>query len=314
MTTYIVGDIILASTIPLPELRPAGDEVPAWTFHLLLASPPDPSRFQPFHEWLTPEGELWLSLARNGEQYHLRFVDLADFLVDVKEGTILCYPDAGTPAQTVRHLLLDQVLPVLLSQPGRPVLHGSAVSTPAGAVAFLGSSGRGKSTLTASFALAGCPLMTDDCLLVRERAGEFVVVPSYPGVRLWPETITALHGDSIATSNVAHYTAKKRLEAGDARLPFADAPAVLRRVYLLDAPTPHGSPEEISITSVSGRDAVIELLSYTFRLGMDVERSAFAELDMFSRLVSLGIVRRLHYPRDISSLARLRAAILTDLQ
>jgi serine kinase of HPr protein (carbohydrate metabolism regulator) len=86
---------------------------------------------------------------------------------------------------TVEHLYLNQVLPLALSRQGKLVLHGSAVDIGGQGVAFLGESGRGKSTLAASFATEGTRFLTDDGLLL-EWVGECcMIIPSHPSIRLW---------------------------------------------------------------------------------------------------------------------------------
>ncbi|HKS96499.1 MAG TPA: hypothetical protein VJV74_10250, partial [Terriglobia bacterium] len=127
-----------------------------------------------------------------------------------------CRPRKAIPLDTVRHLFLDQVFPLLLSKRGRLVLHASAVLIPGGAIAFLGETGQGKSTLASSFSQRGFPFLTDDCLLLEEKGGQLVGIPSYPGLRLWPKTVAALFAEEPPVSRVAHYTTKKRL----GRLPF----------------------------------------------------------------------------------------------
>jgi hypothetical protein len=52
----------------------------------------------------------------------------------------------------------------LLAMSGRCVLHGSAVDIGGRAVAFVGASGQGKSTMAAMFCAAGATLVTDDVL------------------------------------------------------------------------------------------------------------------------------------------------------
>ena len=91
----------------------------------------------------------------------------------------------------MRHLLLDQVMPLVLSR-DRLVLHASAVATPAGAAAFIGFTGAGKSTLAASLSAAGFPILSDDCLVIERDGRGFLARPFYPGARLWPDSVHAV--------------------------------------------------------------------------------------------------------------------------
>ncbi len=170
MALYNICGFTLESNTPLPELLPAYRNKTEYTFRLLPAQTVD-TAYRLRHSRLNG-GQSWPSLGKLGKGYLLRYPDLADFHLLPKAKEIRCYPNPNTPLETIRHLLLDQVMPLTLSERGKLVLHASAVVTPEGAIAFLGETGRGKSTLTASFAQRGFSVLTDDCLLLEERKGQ----------------------------------------------------------------------------------------------------------------------------------------------
>ena len=148
-----------------PELKPSDNPDCGLRFVMSAQRAPAPSG-EPIQQWELPEGCVWLSMSRVEGGYQLRFPGLATFHVSARAETVRCWPHPGTPGNTVRHLFLDQVMPLVLSLAGRTVLHASAVSTGNGAIAFSGESGRGKSTLAGAFVNHGASLMTDDCLLL----------------------------------------------------------------------------------------------------------------------------------------------------
>jgi hypothetical protein len=111
-----------------------------------------------------PDGALWAQFYRADTGYLLRFPGLADFASTGLEVT--AWPAPGISGQTVEHLYLNQVLPLALSMQGKLVFHASAVEIGDGAIAFMGESGKGKSTLAASFATSGYRFLTDDGLIV----------------------------------------------------------------------------------------------------------------------------------------------------
>src|SRR5574340_1151913 len=94
--------------------------------------------------------------------------------------------------QTVEHLYLNQVLPLALSMQGKLVFHASAVEIGEVAVAFMGESGKGKSTLAASFATHGYRFLTDDGLVIEAEDEGHRIVPSHPSLRLWQDSEGAL--------------------------------------------------------------------------------------------------------------------------
>ncbi len=219
----------------------------------------------------------------------------------------------------MRHLLIDQVIPLSLSHMGHVVLHAGAVVVDAAiegvgsGVAFIGPAGAGKSTLTASLANAGCVLVADDALVVSARSAHVLATPAYPGVRIWPEVVAAIAGsgrpETESLPQVAAYTNKRRVDAGG-RWRFADHPVTLRRVHLLDEHDEDG----VLVERMPARDGLMALLSHAYVLDvLDRTRleAQFARIFEASRSVE---VRRLRYPRRLDRLDAVHAAILDDLR
>jgi len=308
MPTYNVCDVAIESTVLLPELSSIEYRKPDFTFTIRSGQVHQWDDCKWLHTWYVSDDVPWLFLGRQDDDYLLRFPDLADFEVLKNTKEISCYPKPGTTADTIRHLLLDQVIPLLLSKQGRLVLHGSAVLTPHGAVAFLGESGRGKSTLASSFSEQGSPILTDDCLLLKEENGLLLAVPSYPGLRLWPETVDALFGQETPLAEVAHYTEKKRVD-GNVGLSFCAEPAALRRIYFL-APTDESEGKSVSIVPLSARDACMELVKFTYLIDITDRQRLRQEFERLSRLAALPLFYRLSFPRDFSLLPDVHRAIL----
>ena len=115
-----------------------------------------------FHQWVLPDGRNWTHFYRTAHGYLLRFPDLGDYEVSHDGTEVICFPVPSVTEETSRHLFLNQVLPLALARQGMLVLHASAVEIGDSAVAFIGASGMGKSTLAASFATNGFRFLTDD--------------------------------------------------------------------------------------------------------------------------------------------------------
>ena len=135
----------------------------------------------PFHTMTLPNGALWTYFYRCDAGYLLRFPRLADFEVSSDGSQVQAWPAPGVTTGTVEHLHLNQVLPLALSRQGKLMLHGSAVDVDGQGVAFVGVSGRGKSTLAASFATAGRRFLSDDDVRHLEWSGTGLqIIPSHP--------------------------------------------------------------------------------------------------------------------------------------
>src|SRR6188768_1306609 len=193
----------------------------------------------PFYEWTLPDGTRSTEFYRVGSGYLLRFPGLADFEISADGLAVCCRPTPETSDATARHLYLNQVLPLVLGRLGKMVFHASAIEIAGSALAFVAESSRGKSTLAASFATAGSPMLTDESLVVDERAGAYWVAPGHPSVRLWDDSEQALIAPGVETAPGLPFTSKRRFLAAP-ELRFSDRPAPLRRVYFLgdgSAPT-----------------------------------------------------------------------------
>ena len=310
MPTYSLCEVSIESDIPLPELSSAESREPEFTFALHSGQPYcwDDCEWQ--NTWYVGEDTPWLLLGKQDDEYLLRFPELADFAVSKDTRKISCCPHPDATSDTIRHLLLDQVIPLLLSKQGRLVLHGSAVLTPHGAVAFLGETGRGKSTLASSFSEKGAPVLTDDCLLVKEADGQLWAVPSYPGLRLWPEAVHALFGPQRPIAEVAHYTEKRRVD-GHVGLSFCAEPAALRRIYFL-APAYENQGKCVSIVPLSARDACMELVKFTYLIDITDRQRLRQEFERLSRVAALPLFYRLSFPHDFSLLPDVHRAILEN--
>ncbi len=312
MPSYSVCGLTLASNMLLPELVTAHNKEPELSFSFFNGQRVDaPSHWLRHHR--LSDGQLWLSLAKLETGYLLRFPGLADFHVSAAASEIRCCARASISSETIRHLLLDQVIPLTLSERGKLVLHASAVVTTKGAIVFLGETGQGKSTLTASFAQRGFSVLTDDCLLLEEHNGQIFGIPSYPGLRLWPDAISALFGNKSRLPRVAHYADKKRLTARDGQLQFSMEAVPLRKIYVLAA-TQQTESSMATLVQLSPRDAFIELIAYSYRLGISGHKRLSKEFELIGSVASSLPVCRLASPQDLSLLPVVQNAILANLE
>ena len=306
MTMHRVSGLRLEANIPLPELPRAFAAYADCRFQLL---PPRRRAVVPrawLHRWRRDDGRVLASLGRAGRDYLVRFSGLADFLISREADLVRCRARPGISPATVRHLLLDQVIPMVLAHRGRLALHASAAITGDGALAFAGKAGWGKSTICASLAHAGGSPLADDCLVIGGRRGRFFAIPSYPGLRLWPDTVKALGRRVRPGALVADYSEKRRITSRRADI-RRRSPVPLRAIYVLSPPRRRRA---IRIARIEPREAVGRLLAHTHRLDLTDRGRLVAELDALSRLAARVPVFELAFPRDLERLAALRAAVL----
>jgi len=159
------------------------------------------------------DGSIWLTISRSSPGYILDFPGLCSFDIEPEDPCILYAPEPGAASSTIVHLILDHALPRLISLlKGYFVLHASAWVVGERAILALGQSGAGKSTMASWFGAQGYPILTDDCLVLRQDSpkSQWMALPSYPSVRLWPDSIDAVGIDDSALREFAHYSGKRR--------------------------------------------------------------------------------------------------------
>jgi hypothetical protein len=263
----------------------------------------------PFHEWLLPDGTRSTEFYRVDSGYLLRFPGLADFEVSADGLAVRCRPTPETSDATSQHLFINQVLPLVLGRLGKMVVHASAVVSDGAALAFVAESSRGKSTLAASFATTGSPLLTDESVVLDERESGYWVAPGHPSVRLWDDSEQALIAAGAEAAPALPFTSKRRLLAAH-ELRFSDRSVPLRRVYFLG----DGSADRVTIERMDATDVLIELVKASFLLNMDDKLRLASHFDEVARLARRPIHYRLDFPRRFELLARVRHAVLEHAQ
>jgi hypothetical protein len=258
----------------------------------------------PFHEWVDQDQTEWASFYRLEDGFLARFPGLADFRVSDGGGSVEALPVPGVSDDTVQHLYLNQIVPLIYSQQSQLVLHGSAVEIGDASVAFLGPSGRGKSTLAAIFVAAGQRFLTDDGMVLSTEGGQIRVRPSHPSIRLWSDSRLAVLPDQLDLAPAIDYSPKARLIASG-RDSYCPDPRPLRACYVLE----HGGVDRVRITPVSSRDAMIEMARNCFLLDVDqrtaLQRHYAQLLDVAGRVPFF----HLDFPRRFEQTTSLRDAI-----
>jgi hypothetical protein len=305
---FRVCDLVVESTVPLPELTAVVGRSPDCCFTVLPAVKDFAGECHWFHHWTTQDNGVWLSLAVLGEDYLLRFPGQCDFLISRNGEEVQCQPLTGTPQSTIRHLFLDQVIPRILSRCEPLVLHASAILAPEGAIAFVGKSGQGKSTLATSFGQIGWQLISDDYLVLRKMAEGWTAIPSYPGVRLWPQGSDGIFDVQPESIEIAHYTEKRRV-IDPALVPFVDKPASVRCLYFLneDGDLVQSGP---SIERLAPREAFMRLVACAFNLDIRDKTLLERQFDAIGNLRTKIPCFQLQYVRDFSILPEVRRLIV----
>jgi hypothetical protein len=207
------------------------------------------------------------------------------------------------PIADVVHLFETHIIPLIMGLQGCATFHGSCVAVKGSGIIFMGETGRGKSTLAASFASNGHPFLTDDLLLI-DRGVPPIVHPHHKNVRLWHESVRGLFPPDQATEFYSTYTSKQRLHAGDG-LQFHDKSLPVAAAFVLEKATP-----EVLVRRVEGHEAHRAWMKNMFVLDPDRTEAFSALFEWSAQIAGEVPTYALSYPRDFDFLARVRRTII----
>ena len=317
MATYYWAGLGLSADFALPELVGGGRSLPVdrrWRIRRWRGAPRIGAAIRWFHHWTFPNGRRWLSFARVDDGYLLRFPRMADFHVRVKAREVAARRGRSTPHHTFRHLLLDQVLPLIAASRDCLALHAAVVNVDGGAVAFVGAAGQGKSTLAAALGRRGYTVLSDDCCVVRRSARGFDVWATYPGVRLFGPSRDRVFGDSPTRgSRVSHYSSKRRVIDDEGAPRFSARPVPLRRVCVLADRAERARLTRVDLTRRSRRDSVVDLVGGTFFLDVTDSERALDAFALAGDIAASLPVCWLTFPWDLAALDEVIDQLLAEL-
>lgn len=219
---YLLGGVTLFSEIVLPELPiiEPQNATPA----------PVNIRLGPTPRQLPGAIELDPDCFATPRQYLLRIPGIASYLVSDGRDIVVA-PEPGALPLDVRAYLLGTLFVILCHQRGLLPLHASAVAGSQGAVAFLGRSGQGKSSLAAHLAQRGFQVLADDfCLVDFTASAEAMVIPAAPWLKLWRNALETLGHPAEGLQRVFSQDDKYRLPLDDPH-----QPEPIRKLIFLDS-------------------------------------------------------------------------------
>jgi hypothetical protein len=163
-------------------------------------------------------------------QFLLKLDKIAAFLISNGNEVLIERAPEATDDEVLL-FLFGSAFGALLHQRGLLVLHASAVETERGAVLFVGHSGNGKSTLAAALRKRGYRILADDvCALALDAAGNPIVLPGFPQLKLWADTAKKLEHETGSLRRVRPQLEKFALPVEDG---FVDEPRPLFAIYHL---------------------------------------------------------------------------------
>lgn len=306
---YAIFDRVLRSSRHLPELPvcSSSDQVISIGFSEPVDFAEDISWD---HKWFDKSQNVSGCCKKMENGSFLVFIPgVAQFQIDPVEEVVQIAPSVNASDASVRHALLDRIVPMLLGQLGNQILHASAVVLKSGdAIAFVGDSGEGKSTLAGSLVAAGASLITDDCLMIKVCGKEVKIIPSYKGLRLRDDSARRVFGTSGVPDSVSDQSDKKRL-----RLILSENEPIewhaLSSLYLLSYST-----SRVTVHPATQAGSLAALVKQHFFLDVKDKKQILSQFQHIRNLVESGLpVSELSYPRSYDLLPRVRQRVYESL-
>jgi hypothetical protein len=244
--------------------------------------------------------------------FWLRYGDGTEFLVNEQGSKVWAVWPEQFAVDYVLTYVLGVILGIVLHLQGIVCLHGSAIAIQDQAILFLGDSGAGKSTTAAALSQRGFAILSDDIVPLQEHQGQLWVQPTYPQVRLWPDTVTALYGAANRLPQLTDSWEKRCLDHRHQGYQFRPHPLPLGAIYLLRERCTDASVPEIA--AVSRTQGLLELIfnRYTNNLPDKVMQAHCFEV--LSQVVRQVPIRQITPPNNLDTLPQLCDFLIADFQ
>ncbi len=227
----------------------------------------------------------------NAECFHLSYSDGTRFVVDGSAHRVWGTFQPPLSVDDLTTYFLGPVMGFLLRRRHITSLHASCVEICGRGIALSGDAGFGKSTTAAALALRGYPVLSEDIVPLRPSPDEILVVPGYPRICLWPDSVANLLGSAQALPQLTSVWEKRFLALDGNRANFSGREIPLGAIYVFA----HRSADEQApiLQSMSPREALLDLVQNTYMNWLLDRQQRAVEFDFLARLVQLVPIRRI---------------------
>lgn len=248
----------------------------------------------------------------DGGWTYVRYDGMFDFLV-APAGHRIVYRLLGPlSTEAFQTYALGRVMSFALVKMGYEPLHAATVVVDGRAVAFLGASTFGKSSLAACFVSAGHRLLTDDVLRLEECAMGLVAFPGPARLKLFPKVARMFLGESATGLSMSPRATKRVFPLCAAQT--CAVPVPLAAIYAVTAPRDVHRRQRIRIEPCGPLDAMLNVLSFTHNHHLAGRSRLERQFESARLVVDRVAIRKLSYPRSLSLLQDVRRDVLADLQ
>ena len=230
-----------------------------------------------------PDPSFVLTQHGNAECFHLTYSDGTRFVVDRSGKRIWGTFEPPLTAEDLATYFLGPVMGFLLRQRHLTSLHASCVEIAGHGFALSGEAGFGKSTTAAALALREVPVVSEDIVPLKQSEGCIHVVPGYPRICLWPDSVANLLGAAHALPQLTPAWDKRYLALDGKRGKFCGRELPLGAIYVFGARTTEEHAPYLK--PMSPREALLDLVQNTYMNWMLDREQRAVEFDFLADLV-----------------------------
>ncbi len=167
--------------------------------------------------------------------------------------SVLTVDSLTTDSDLLSLFTVSEAFGMILFQKGLFLLHASSIRIGDEAWCFMGSPGAGKSTTAAAFIKAGCTMLSDDLTAIKfDEFGKAYVIPAYPQLKIWDNTVNGLNYDRSNLTPVSEGVNKFSFQP---KVGFGHEPIPLKEVFFI-----HKAMNRVRLEELSAAKTPMEML------------------------------------------------------
>lgn len=258
-----------------------------------------------------------LPVNENGNQVNIHitateyflFVNDAGSFYAVNGNEVIIEPIANADMKVVRIFFLSNAMTAILYQRKLVPIHAAAIYDANGIVLFLGDSGAGKSTTTATLQAKGYRVFSDDVCVPIKNADGLSAFAAYPMMKLWK--------DSFEKANIGRYQEEDRLRPDLDKYgklfneSFITEARPIKKIFILEK----SDTDVFQYMPVKGIEAFKYLQNYAYRYQyieiMGVTKAYFDIISALSNQIPIFVITR---PSQEDTLSRVIELIESNLE
>ncbi len=214
---------------------------------------------------------------------------------------------AGETDAELSNLIEGPILGRAMRLAGHPSLHATALAFEGRAIALMGASGVGKSSLAWALVQQGCRLVSDDMVGLAMTRGRPVVHPGRARLRIWPDVVEGLGVD--ASIRTALFPTTLEMTKVGVRDPdsFAREAVPFHAVYQLRPR--HSAAGGARIEDLPASERLAGLAANLHGVIAPDRQGRKRELALLAQIAAVVPLRALTLPHDLGALSQVAAEL-----